>query len=316
MIDTNNRYVASFALAPLAGSIFQPTGFPDLGAATFDRAAAEGTSLLVESVQSMANHLEATTWDPATDEPVAELAAIPYVRVVDPSGQFLSSSRVDAHRLASPYVLDGTVDGEPLRTRLPEAFGLVSGRPLNNRAVAAEVFRLDPLSLLHGVFFAQKWAWQPKIARALTMVIEADDARPVVSGGVKRDAVTNESFEGQSAAEGYGMVPHHRTEYTAASITLHCVLDRAQLRSYGLSGPATELLEAIAFFEIATLLEDGLRLRTACDLAVIAGGDAPPARSESQARLAAAIDAAQADLAPVTTVVWQSKSSGKKTKGA
>ena len=58
------RTVLEADLTPLAGSLFQPTGFPDLGAAEFgDRQA-----LLVESAQSMANWLESTTWDAATND--------------------------------------------------------------------------------------------------------------------------------------------------------------------------------------------------------------------------------------------------------
>ncbi len=58
------RTVLEVDLVPLAGRRFQPTGFPDLGAAEFD--IADGSkALLLESAQSMANRLEATTWDEA-----------------------------------------------------------------------------------------------------------------------------------------------------------------------------------------------------------------------------------------------------------
>ena len=50
-------------LKPLQGERFQPTGFPDLGAATYQLP--DGTRmLLVESAQSMANHLEKTIVGP------------------------------------------------------------------------------------------------------------------------------------------------------------------------------------------------------------------------------------------------------------
>ena len=66
----------------------------------------------------MANWLEATTWDAATNDQVPELAsALPYVRVVDPDGDFLSSSRLEAHRLASAYIMNGTV-GEAERREM------------------------------------------------------------------------------------------------------------------------------------------------------------------------------------------------------
>ena len=48
------------------GHRFQPTGFPDLGAAEFDTP--EGRALLVESAQSMANRLEAVCWDEGTHD--------------------------------------------------------------------------------------------------------------------------------------------------------------------------------------------------------------------------------------------------------
>ena len=110
------RTVLEADLAPLAGSLFQPTGFPDLGAAEFERtpddgAPESGHALIVESAQSMANWLEGTTWDEARTDQVTELGALPYVRVVSPDGDFLSSSRLEAHRLASAYIMNGTVGG-------------------------------------------------------------------------------------------------------------------------------------------------------------------------------------------------------------
>src|ERR1700683_5147948 len=105
------RTILEVDLTPLARRRFQPTGFPDLGAAEFD--AADGTkALLVESAQSMANRLEATTWDEARAEQARALSGLPYVKVVSPDRSFLSSSRVEAHRLASAYVMQGKVNGE------------------------------------------------------------------------------------------------------------------------------------------------------------------------------------------------------------
>ncbi len=296
------RTVLEADLAPLAGALFQPTGFPDLGPAEFGDHA-----LLVESAQSMANWLEGTTWDSARADQVADLGALPYVRVVSPDGAFLSSSRLEAHRLASAYVMDGKIDGVEGRDWLMERLGLVRGRPLDYRAVARACFKLDPVSLVHGVFFAQqKWPWQPKIARAVTSFIEASGARPAVSGGVKRDVVINEAEPG-ATAKGYGTVPHHRVEYTAEKITAYFTVDHAQFRSYGLSEPATALLEALADFEIATLLDRGLRLRTRCDLVVSdVRGERPDASEAVQRVEKFAADCAD-ELGPVTRVEWSGR---------
>jgi CRISPR-associated protein Csb1 len=299
------RTVLEVDLEPIAGSLFQPTGFPDLGAAEFG-----DNRLLVESAQSMANWLESTTWDAATNDQVPELAGIPYVRVVSPDNVFLSSSRLEAHRLASAYIMLGTVNGVGGEVWIGEQFGLVKGQPLDYRAVARACFRLDPVSLVHGVFFARKnWPWQPKIARAVTSFIEASGARAATSGGVKRDVVVNEA-KGTKTAEGYGTVPHHRVEYTAKQISAYFTVDHAQFRSYGLSEAATGLLEALADYEIAALLDRGLRLRTRCDLVVggVVKGDRPDA-AVAAAAIKQRVAECAGELGPITEVVWPPKAS-------
>jgi len=139
------RTVLEVDLVPLAGRRFQPTGFPDLGAAEFDTA--DGSkALLLESAQSMANRLEATTWDEASADQVEALSALPYVRIVSPDGAFLSSSRLEAHRLASAYVMNGKVNGEDGKQWVLDRLGLAAGRPLDYRSVARACFALDPVS--------------------------------------------------------------------------------------------------------------------------------------------------------------------------
>ena len=296
------RTVLEADVAPLAGSLFQPSGFPDLGPAEFGDHA-----LLVESAQSMANWLEGTTWDEGRSDQVAEFGVLPYIRVVSAEGDFLSSSRLEAHRLASAYIMNGTVNGTTGEKWLEEQLGLVKGRPLDHRAVARTCFRLDPVSLVHGVFFARKaWPWQPRIARAVTSFIEASGVRPAVSGGVKRDIVINEA-KGGATAKGYGTVPHHRVEYTAEKITAYFTVDHAQFRSYGLPEPATALLEALADFEIATLLDRGLRLRTRCDLVVREVRGERPDATEATQRIAKFAADCTDELGPVTEVVWSGR---------
>ena len=322
MTTTTPMTTLRIPLAPLAGDRFQPTGFPDLGAATFQAPNRDGgpekwvESLHVESPQSMANRLELTTWDAATQDQVADLAGLPHLRVVDPAGGFLTSSRLEAHRLAAAYVMDGRIDGKDGRTWLAERLGVVKGRGLDHRALAREVSRLDPVSLIHGVFFAQKaWPWQPKIARALTCFIDAYDVQPAISGGVKTDSVDPRVEEGRGTAEGYGMVPHQRVEYTAREIKAYVVVDRSQIRSYGLGETGEQLLSALVDYELAQLFRgNALRLRTACLLTVrddaadsLAG---IPEIDEATAAVKAAIVGASDLLGPVTEVVWAGKGKG------
>ncbi|HXP20919.1 MAG TPA: type I-U CRISPR-associated RAMP protein Csb1/Cas7u [Streptosporangiaceae bacterium] len=304
---TTQRTVLEVDLKPMAGRRFQPTGFPDLGAAEFD--SADGSkALLVESAQSMANRLEATTWDESRADQAEELAMLPYVRIVSAEDKaFLSSSRLEAHRLASAYIMEGQVSGTDGEKWLEQQLGLTAGRPLDYRGVARACFKLDPVSLVHGVFFARKnWPWQPKIARAVTSFIEAYQVVPAVSGGVKRDVVINEAKEGLTA-KGYGTVPHHRIEYTAETITAYFTVDHSQFRSYGLSEPATALLEALADFEIGTLLDGGLRLRTACDLNVVEVRGRRPDREEAARQVAKLATECADELGPVTEVAWKRK---------
>lgn len=307
-MTTNARTVLKVELRPLVGSRFQPTGFPDLGAAEFD--SGDGRALLVESAQSMANRLEAATWDDARADQAEALTGLPYVKVVDGSGAFLSSSRLEAHRLASAYVMSGTIDGVKGEDWMRDRLGLQAGRPLDHRAVARACFALDPVSLVHGVFFARKaWPWQPKIARAVTSFIEAYDVRPAVSGGVKRDVVINEAKDG-ATAEGYGTVPHHRVEYTAGRITAYFAIDHSQVRSYGLSKAGTALLTALIDYEIGSLLDGGLRLRTACDLDVVAVLGERPDTADAAGRVAKLAGECGDELAPVTTVTWTGRAKG------
>ena len=263
------RLVVDARLRPVIGSTFQPTGFANLGAAEFQRPG-RPPSLLVESVQSMANHLEALSFDAAAHEPIALLEHLPWIAVrATQSGEHLTSSREEPHRLAAAYVRDADIDGERGLDWLVGRLGLQARTPLDWRSIYATVFELDPLCLLHGVFFSGKGFFgNPKVRRALSAVIEAHDVLPVVSGGLKRDDVQFTSAEGQGAEEGYGFVPFGRTEYTAQDIVLSASLDLTQLRGYGLDRAATRLLTLVAIWELSTLLDGPLRLRTACDLEV------------------------------------------------
>lgn len=275
-----NREHLDVRLQPLAGSRFQPTGFPDVGAALFPRPIGEDgwqDCLLLESAQSMTNHLEDAAWDRGTQQPVEAFAGLPYVRVVAADdGRYLTSSRTEPHRLAAGFVKDSELGGKTMREVIRDRLGLRDDAPMSRPAIANAVFALDPMCLVHGVFFAEPakvWPGQPKVARALTAFVEAHDVRPATSGGVKRDDVRHTVADTGGAAEGYGFVPFHRTEYVAREIVASFALDLDQLTSYGLPAPATELLAVAARWEVRALLDRGFRPRTACDLEVVDTAD-------------------------------------------
>jgi CRISPR-associated protein Csb1 len=319
-LTTQGRWLLEVGLEPVVGARFQPTGFPDIGAATYERPIRENgqvrtvKALVVESTQSMANHLEATAWDRGAQQPHPVFDGLPYVRVVaEEDGRYLTSSRTEAHRLASAFIKDSTLDGQGMREVIRERLGLRADTPLAPRDIAQAVFVLDPFCLVHGVFFAESakvWPGQPKIQRALTAFIEATDVEPAESGGVKRDDVRHQIGETGGAAEGYGFVPFHRTEWSAATITASFVLDRLQLKAYGLPEEATALLETIAQWEMRTLLDQGLRLRTFCDLAPSEDVDealAPAAKLDSRVRELIGACSGLVDKGAPVEVVWEPK---------
>lgn len=302
LAETSKLLIAA-PLRPIQGHRFQPTGFPDLGAAVYDTAA--GRVLLVESPQSMANRLEAVCWDDASQDLVPPLRGLAYVRV-EKDGKYLTSSIVEAHRLNSPYILEAP--DRSFFERLQEAFGVMEGGPIDRRLLAGTVFQFDTSSLLHGVFLAKEKlaGGRLRVARALSAFIEAEDVAIAASGGVKNDHV-NPSGDTRS---GFGNVPFHREEFTARSIRAYFNLDLAQLRGYGLSDDRTRLLVLLGLYKIRAFLDGNLRLRTACDLAldpdkaleIKPAGFTLPTLAQLGEAVSAAIGACKKDLAGTTTV--------------
>jgi CRISPR-associated protein Csb1 len=294
---TGPRILLHAALKPVAGTRIQPTGFPDLGPATYDAPGENGAvvpTLLVESAQSMANRLEAVCWDEATDDVVSELKGLPFVKVKlvglgDDTDT--TSSILEFHRLNSPYIMSGvTADRKPFAEVLTAEVGLAT-KPkktdkkkedetaadgegvdvagvVNLRRLALACFKYDPNSLVHGVFL-EKIAGRLRHPRALSSFIEATDVGRADSGGVKFDrALPKPKVAGVDAKGGYGNVPFHRTEFTAKGITAFFSLDLSQLRGYGLPGDAYALLVVLSLWKIRKFLDSTMRLRSACELEV------------------------------------------------
>lgn len=256
------RLLLQAKLQPVQGTRFQPTGFPDLGAATYD--APDGTKmLLVESAQSMANRLETVCWDSVANDWVSPLRGLPLVAVNDKAGRPLTNSVLEAHRLNSPYILEGRDDSflKTLKTELAVA----DKTPVDLKLLTKALLKYDTNALLHGIFLAKKEiaGGRMRLPRALTAFIEAARVNGAASGGVKNDHVNPAG----DAAKGFGNVPFHREEFTG-TITAFFNLDLALIRGFGIGAAAEALLIVLALFKIQRLLRDGLRLRTACDLEV------------------------------------------------
>ena len=309
------RLLIEAKLKPVQGSRFQPTGFPDMGAATFKGFSSTGEAtecLLVESAQSMANRLEAACWDEANADLVEELKGLPYVKSTLPDGAQTDSIR-EAHRLNSPYI----VNSEGFKAIAAE-IGFEANKPFDRRKLAAALLKYDPSSLLHGTFL-EKVGGVVRLPRVVSGFIEAQGVERADSGGVKFDRVQPASGENTpygKAAEGYGNVPYHRTEFCAESTTAYFNLDLAQLRGYGLGEAAGTMLTALALFKIQEVLHSGLRLRTACDFDAVETNVTRPAnfgmptRNDLKAELPGLIKACvKSFISPAITTVTYSKGS-------
>jgi CRISPR-associated protein Csb1 len=226
-LDGKPRILIEADLKPVAGTRIQPTGFPDLGPATYDAPDGNGgtvSTLLVESAQSMANRLEAVCWDEANDDLVPELKGLPYVKVKLAglgNGTDTTSSLLEFHRLNSPYIISGVTKGGPafIDVLSPElgmvAVAASARRPAGRRAATAEpsaeqatgrvekepdemagVVNLRTLAAVCFKYdpnslvhgvFLEKIAGRLRHPRALSAFIEASGVGRADSGGVKFD---------------------------------------------------------------------------------------------------------------------------------
>ena len=260
----DSRLLLEAELRPVQGTRFQPTGFPNLGPAVYAAPDGSGQTVLVESAQSMANRLEAVCWDDAADDWVPALRGLPLIKVIDTQNRPLTNSVLEAHRLNSPYILEGK-DKSVFNLLKSSLAGMETGR-VDLGELARVLLQLDANALLHGVFLAKKElaGGRLRLPRVLSAFIEALGVRVVTSGGVKNDAV-NPSGD---TAKGFGNVPFSRDEYAAEQIVAYFNLDLRQIRSFALGDEVERLLIALALFKVQSFFEVGLRLRTACDLDV------------------------------------------------
>lgn len=260
-LDNESRLLLRAKLKPLQGTRFQPTGFPEIGAALYEDP--DGTpTLLVESAQSMANRMEALCWDKVTDDWVTPLKGLSAIKVKDKDGKPLTNSVLEAHRVNSPYILEG--QDKTVFDKLKNELADMEEGFVDLRKLAKILLALDVNALLHGVFLAKKElaGGRLRLPRALSAFIEASNSKIASSGGVKNDSV-NPSGD---TSKGFGNVPFARDEYVSPKIYAYFNLDLAQLHGYGFSEPVYRLLVTIALYKIRAFLEQGLRLRTACDL--------------------------------------------------
>ncbi|MDG7036200.1 MAG: type I-U CRISPR-associated protein Cas7 [Nitrososphaerota archaeon] len=291
-LPQGERYIFSVELKPLQGDRFQPTGFPNIGAATYERP--DGTKmLLVESSQSMANRLEETIVGPDGYNIIQELQGLPYVVSIiqikkdkNDTAPLLThtSSLTEPHRLNSHFILVGKRDGSEKHfgDELKDEFEYDRKSLPNWKKIAQVLFKYDPNTLLHGVFFSNIEDGKIKMPRAVSAFIEAEDVRPVESGGLKKNPFDSSGelapVDKVKVKDGSQMVPYSRTEYTAKSIRAYFNIDLSLIRSYAdmiadgnesKKDSIGKLLYLLTLYKVRGFLNRGLRLRTSCDFTVV-----------------------------------------------
>ncbi|UUX93119.1 type I-G CRISPR-associated RAMP protein Csb1/Cas7g [Methanoplanus endosymbiosus] len=265
------RILIEADLKVIQGDRFQPTGFPDLGAAVYEKPDGK-RMILVESAQSIANRLEATILDESGIEIAEEFEGLPYIRaklsgeVDDDKYSASTTSLIEAHRINSPFI----ISNDEFKEEFKKKAEYDKGKPLNWKKIASALLYYDSNSLLHGAFMANLEDGRVKVQRALTGFIEAEGINEVSSGGVKNNPLdpTGKIRADNYDKDVYGNVPYHRMEYTAERITAYFNFDISLFEGYGLPKEAKELLIALGLYKIRKLLNNGLRLRTSCDFVV------------------------------------------------
>lgn len=268
-------------LEPVGSPTFQPATFANTGY-SFYRDREGKLSVVVESVASMANMLEATVWDEVQSRPANPVAPLPWVEVrTSDNKKPYTSSRTAAHRLFAASMVNGVVDdtGETFESMLQGKLG-TDPRPPVAHVLASAVWDLDPLTLLHGVWLSSVWGGRARLARAISARIDAHDVwtQDVQVGGQKTGDGVQEVKVHQKESEGkavFGEIPHHTSEVSASSILARIVLDLALLRSYGLGEAREQALTAVSVLQIRELLDAWPRRRSRCTLLPIDASQAP-----------------------------------------
>jgi CRISPR-associated protein Csb1 len=249
---------------------FVPAGFVDVGHSTVRDANSGKTLVIVDSVQSIANHLEATIVA-QPGQLIAGLETLPFLRltITDPHGRSRITSSLELpHRLASGWFC---------RSAALKPFQQELARRILDDGIAAATFFHCPNSLLHGVFYSQLAGLDPNVAktpRLLTAEVVARGAQSVTDGGVAKDPLfpSGDGFdveglvgEKATAAEvGAGYIPYRHQAFIAEEIELAVYLAQGRIDRLPLPEPARQVLALLARLKLARLLAEPLDLRAHC----------------------------------------------------
>ena len=257
---------------------FVPAGFVDVGHSVVRDAQTGKNLVIVDSVQSLANHIEATLLL-RPGHVIAGLEAMPFLRltITDPHGRTRVTSSLELpHRLASGWFC---------KAKELRGFQEQLATDILDNGIAAATFRRCPNSLLHGVFYSQLAGLDPNVAktpRLLSAEVVAIGAQSVADGGVAKDPLTvkgdfdledsliapenkaKQISDNKASIYGIGYITYRHQAFIADRIELAIYLAEGRIARLDLPDPAKDVLRLLARFKLATLLAAPLDLRAHC----------------------------------------------------
>lgn len=280
-----DRVIISASLKLENGHFLQPTGFPDIGPCMYTDGEGQARCL-IESEQSMANRLEAVCMK-SPGVWVDVLDFLPVIEVRDSgSGDLLATNLTEPHRLASSYILEGTVQEKKVVDLFRGRIGLTddgSSWALDKRGNLEKlVFALDPAALLHGFQFIQ-WKFvglrQTRIISSRLECVLSKEPE-VHYGMVKFDAI-EPAGQGEKSNKGQSIAAKSRVVPARKGIEATFDIDLLALKSLDLDGIQKKFLLALALWKIGAFLSNkpafdvrsrqtgpALRLRADCYLSL------------------------------------------------
>src|SRR3546814_19785018 len=126
------------------------------------------------------------------------------IKVTDKDGKSLTNSVLEAHRINSPYILEGA--DKTVFNKLKNELADMDEGFVDLKKLAKVLLGLDVNTLLHGVFLAKKEldGGRFRLPRALYAFIEAKASKVAAVGGVRNDDVnlTGDRETGLGTEEG------------------------------------------------------------------------------------------------------------------
>ena len=137
-----SRIIIEASLKPIFSTI-QPASFPDVGHSLYVEPLSNQQCLIVDTSQSVANYLEAVSWNDLEQKLVKTLTELPYIELINKvTGKVVASSLTLNHRLGSGY----------LALHKESPFKKILSEDIAHNGLYPTLFKYDPNSIVHGCF--------------------------------------------------------------------------------------------------------------------------------------------------------------------